>query len=173
MTILKLGSTGTDVVTLQQRLQRQGFDPGPINGQFGVATETALRAFQQSVGLESDGIAGPNTMAALQMPSVASNVTPEIVQQMFPNTPALNIRFHLPFVLRGLRDAHLTEKNMVLMALATIRAETEGFQPIDEFESPFNTAPGGQPFGLYDDRQDLGNTGSPDGALFKGRGFIQ
>lgn len=173
MTILKLGSTGPEVAALQQRLQQRGFDPGAINGQFGPSTESALKEFQQSVGLQADGVAGPNTIAALQMPSVPSNVTAEIVRQMFPNTPALNIRFHLPFVLEGLRNAQLTEKNMVLMALATIRAETESFQPIEEFVSSFNTAPGGQPFCLYDNRQDLGNTGPPDGALFKGRGFVQ
>src|SRR6185436_13461427 len=63
--------------------------------------------------------------------------------------------------------------NMVLMALATIRAETEGFVPIDEGVSRFNTSPGGRPFNLYDNRKDLGNQGPPDGANFKGRGFIQ
>ena len=173
MTILKLGAAGPLVTAMQQRLQRCGFDPGEINGQFGATTQSALQAFQRSVGLQSDGVAGPNTVAALQMPAVRSNVTPETVQQIFPNTPPLNVRFHLPFVLKGLRNAQLADKSMVLMALATIRAETEAFQPIDEFVSPSNTAPGSQPFGLYDNRQDLGNTGPPDGALFRGRGFVQ
>ena len=36
-----------------------------------------------------------------------------------------------------------------------------------------NTSPGGHPFDLYDRRKDLGNQGPPDGASFKGRGFIQ
>ena len=35
---------------------------------------------------------------------------------------------------------------MVLMALATIRAETESFEPISEGKSKFNTSPGGRPF---------------------------
>jgi putative chitinase len=173
MAILKLGSSGPQVTALQQQLQRRGFDPGEMSGQFGAATQAALEAFQRSAGLESDGVAGPNTIAALEMPSLVSNVTPELVQQMFPNTPPLNVRLHLPFVLKGLLNAQLADKTMVLMALATIRAETEAFQPIDEFQSPFNTAPGGAPFGLYDSRNDLGNTGPPDGQLFKGRGFVQ
>ncbi len=59
------------------------------------------------------------------------------------------------------------------MALATIRAETESFLPISEFQSRFNTSPGGHPFDLYDNRKDLGNQGPPDGASYKGRGFIQ
>jgi peptidoglycan L-alanyl-D-glutamate endopeptidase CwlK len=62
---------------------------------------------------------------------------------------------------------------MILMALATIRAETAGFIPIGEFKSKYNTSPGGHPFDLYDNRADLGNKGKPDGASFKGRGFIQ
>ena len=45
--------------------------------------------------------------------------------------------------------------------------------PINEFQSRFNTAPGGTPFGLFDNRKDLGNKGHPDGSTFKGRGFVQ
>jgi peptidoglycan L-alanyl-D-glutamate endopeptidase CwlK len=67
----------------------------------------------------------------------------------------------------------LNDKPMVLMALATIRAETAGFEPINEFRSRFNTSPNGHPFDLYDNRSDLGNTGKPDGERFKGRGFVQ
>jgi hypothetical protein len=62
---------------------------------------------------------------------------------------------------------------MVLMALATVRAECATFDPISEAPSPLNTEPPGPPFNKYDRRQDLGNMGPPDGARFKGRGFIQ
>jgi peptidoglycan L-alanyl-D-glutamate endopeptidase CwlK len=61
----------------------------------------------------------------------------------------------------------------VLAALATIRAETEGFVPISEGESRFNTSPNGKPFDLYDSRKDLGNKGPNDGETYRGRGFIQ
>jgi peptidoglycan L-alanyl-D-glutamate endopeptidase CwlK len=108
------------------------------------------------------------------MPSVSSTVALDIVAQMFPATPRANLQFHLPFVLKALHDATLTDKPMVLAALATIRAETASFLPIDEFESPLNTTLGGrQPFDKYDYMTQLGNQGPPDGANFKGRGFIQ
>jgi peptidoglycan L-alanyl-D-glutamate endopeptidase CwlK len=107
------------------------------------------------------------------MPSVTSNVTAELVAPLFPGTPRVNIQFHLPFVLKSLLDAQLADKSMVLMALGTIRAETASFQPIDEFESTYNTPPGGPPFALYDNRADLGNRGPTDGADFKGRGLVQ
>jgi putative chitinase len=160
-------------MALQQQLQQRGFDPGPIDGNFGPGTDAAVRAFQQSVGLPADGVAGANTLAALAMPSVTSNVTVDEVAPMFPGAPRVNIQFHLPFVLKALLDAALADKSMVLMALSTIRAETGSFLPIDEGISKYNTSPGGHPFDKYDNRANLGNTGPPDGALFKGRGFIQ
>ena len=70
MAVLQLGSSGPSVTALQQRLQQRGFDPGGINGQFGPATQAAVEAFQKSVGLSADGQAGPNTIAALSMPSI-------------------------------------------------------------------------------------------------------
>ncbi len=174
MAVLQLGSSGPGVTALQQRLQQRGFDPGGTNGQFGSATQLAVEAFQKSVGLSADGQAGPNTMAALSMPSINPNFTLDVVAQMFPATPRLNIQFHLPYVLKALLDATLADKSMVLMALGTIRAETASFLPIDEFESHFNTTPGGpHPFDKYDHMTELGNLGPPDGANFKGRGFVQ
>jgi peptidoglycan L-alanyl-D-glutamate endopeptidase CwlK len=92
---------------------------------------------------------------------------------MFPQTHIGNINTNLPFVLQAMHNANLGDKPMVLMALGTIRAETASFEPISEGLSRFNTSPNGHPFDLYDNRQDLGNRGAPDGNRFKGRGFVQ
>jgi hypothetical protein len=105
-------------------------------------------------------------------------VTPEMVKQTFPAATSLaKIRANLPFVLAGLRARQLGDRAMVLMSIATIRAETEGFVPIDEFKSSGNTSPGGSPFDLYEPGMPkgirLGNTVSGDGARFKGRGYVQ
>lgn len=62
---LKFGSTGAKVIKLQQRLQDKGFKPGAIDGLFGENTDTAVRAFQRSIGLKDDGIVGINTRTAL------------------------------------------------------------------------------------------------------------
>jgi peptidoglycan L-alanyl-D-glutamate endopeptidase CwlK len=107
-------------------------------------------------------------------PILPSNTpTPEQVHQLFPFTPLANIAANLPAVLAALAAANLGDLSMVLVALATIRAETASFLPIAEAESAFNTSPGGTPFDLYDHRKDLGNLGPPDGANFRGRGFVQ
>lgn len=182
MATLREGSTGDQVIALQAKLKELGFAPGNIDGDFGPRTASAVREFQRSVGLNEDGIVGPNTLAALQFvlppdsehgPSVTGRVTSEIISRMFSSTPVTNIRTHLPFVLAALDEDGLGDKAMVLMALATIRAETASFRPISEGISRFNTSVGSLPFNLYDNRADLGNRGRPDGPNFKGRGFVQ
>jgi putative chitinase len=176
---LKEGSAGADVRKLQEILKQRGFNPGAIDGDFGPATKAAVIAYQRSEGLLADGIAGPRTQHALglvsdgTLPSVIPGVTVTLVSRVFPFTQVDNIRENLPFVCAGLKQCDLVDKPMVLMALATIRAETESFKPISEGRSKFNTSPGGHPFDLYDNRRDLGNQGRDDGERFRGRGYIQ
>lgn len=57
---------GDDVMDLQGRLTRMGFDCGRPDGVFGVLTDSALREFQRNVGLESDGTCGFTTYWALE-----------------------------------------------------------------------------------------------------------
>jgi len=63
---IKLGETGFQVKRLQRLLAQHGFDPGPIDGVFGKATQTAVEGAQAAHGLEIDGIAGPKTWHALE-----------------------------------------------------------------------------------------------------------
>jgi putative chitinase len=105
--------------------------------------------------------------------SLIPDITVDIAARIIPYAPRANIESNLPFVLNALVAPELADKPTILMALATIRAETGSFLPISEFKSHFNTSPGGHPFDLYDSRADLGNQGEPDGERFKGRGFIQ
>src|SRR5580698_10134288 len=113
------------------------------------------------------------TSNPIQAVPTRTQPTPHLVAQIFPATPLANIEANLPAVLAALAAANLADKSMLLMALATIRAETGCFLPLSEGQSRFNTSPGGHPFDLYDSRRDLGNQGPPDGESFKGRGFIQ
>ncbi len=56
---------GDDVRALQQRLLGLGFAGGRADGVLGPLTDGALRAFQRGVGLHPDGLAGPQTLRAL------------------------------------------------------------------------------------------------------------
>ena len=114
----------------------------------------------------------PQPAAATPAPP-RPEITPELVHRLFPATPLANIQANLPAIIAAMQAVNLGDRDMVLMALSTIRAETECFQPISEQPSRFNTSPNGHPFDLYDHRTDLGNQGPPDGASFRGRGFIQ
>ena len=65
MTILRLGSRGTDVFILQLALNRAGFLNENPDGIFGVRTQNGVLRFQQSAGLNQDGIVGIRTWNAL------------------------------------------------------------------------------------------------------------
>ena len=62
---LKKGSTGTEVVTLQNRLKKLGYYTGTVDGDFGESTEDAVKAFQKRNGLTADGKVGDYTASKL------------------------------------------------------------------------------------------------------------
>lgn len=66
--LLQKGSTGEAVRNLQNNLISLGYSCGSAgaDGDFGSGTEAAVRAFQKAYGLTIDGIAGPQTLAAIQ-----------------------------------------------------------------------------------------------------------
>lgn len=56
---------GTDVETVQKRLNELGFNCGKADGIFGTKTKGAVQSFQRSVKLDDDGIVGKKTCEAL------------------------------------------------------------------------------------------------------------
>jgi len=62
--ILKVGSKGDAVKELQRELNQAKYLKE--DGDFGPATEFAVKAFQQSEKLEVDGVVGPKTWAKLE-----------------------------------------------------------------------------------------------------------
>lgn len=69
--LLKNGSVGGDVKTLQELLNQLGAGLA-VDGDFGSKTEAAVKAFQKKAGLKQDGKYGDQTHTAL-MAAVADN----------------------------------------------------------------------------------------------------
>ena len=92
-TTLRNGSTGSEVKKLQQRLIDLGYLKGAADGDFGDATETAVKNFQAQNGLAVDGAAGANTLAkvysssAKRAPSTSRTNTPKPT-----NTPFTSLK---------------------------------------------------------------------------------
>ena len=65
MVFYKLGSKGKEITKIQGKLKANDFYKGPIDGDFGGGTESAVKAFQKVNKLTVDGIIGPITWNAL------------------------------------------------------------------------------------------------------------
>ena len=69
----QLGSRGQEVRNIQKKLKELGFYSGSVDGIYGSQTRTAVKAFQRSVGLTADGIAGKKTLLYLGLGSASSS----------------------------------------------------------------------------------------------------
>lgn len=74
-TVLKKGSKGSEVKTLQERLHNLGYLSAAPDGNFGPATQAALIAFQKNNGLQADGIAGSATQKKLYSTAAVAQKT--------------------------------------------------------------------------------------------------
>ena len=69
----KYGSSGTEVVQIQQKLSSLGYYNGAIDGIYGTQTKNAVIRFQKDCGLTADGIVGTKTLTYLGLSSTNSN----------------------------------------------------------------------------------------------------
>jgi hypothetical protein len=90
--VLATGSSGDDVTRLQQRLVDLAFDPGPVDGQFGPATQSAVWAYQKLVvGLSGKDVTGKVT------PELWDNMQdPTMIRPLRPNASPEHMEIYLP-----------------------------------------------------------------------------
>ena len=70
---LQRGFTGSDAVrAVQRRLKELGYYKGSADGDFGPATETAVKEFQKANGLTADGKVGEKTLAKMNAKNAVS-----------------------------------------------------------------------------------------------------
>ncbi|MBR1821329.1 MAG: spore cortex-lytic enzyme [Clostridia bacterium] len=63
--VLEVGSSGSDVTKVQQKLIQWGYLSGTADGKYGAKTRAAVISFQRKNGLTADGRVGPATAAAM------------------------------------------------------------------------------------------------------------
>ena len=73
--LIRRGSISTYVLIAQDDLNTLGYPTGGLDGIFGAATQNAVRNYQQSRGLDIDGIVGCNTWRSLQEDVVGGGAT--------------------------------------------------------------------------------------------------
>jgi len=185
--LLKVGSTGDDVVKLQKKL---GVDPV---GTFGPKTEAAVKDWQKANGLTADGLVGDATWKKM-FGEVSESVTPvsvgsinlEKLKGHIPDT----VLAQIPEIVKkfncntNLRLAHF---------LAQCGHESGGFKAVSEnlnysakgllgtFPKYFNSTTASQyerkpemiASKVYGGRMGNGAESTKEGYKFRGRGYIQ
>ncbi|MDE7373360.1 MAG: spore cortex-lytic enzyme [Clostridia bacterium] len=73
--VLKQGSTGATVKTMQTKLINWGYLSGKADGIFGAKTKAAVIKFQRNNGLTADGVVGTKTAQAMGLKLTGSTTT--------------------------------------------------------------------------------------------------
>jgi putative chitinase len=196
--LLRVGSTGDDVVKLQVKL---GVDP---IGKFGPKTEAAVKGWQSAHGLTPDGIVGDATWSKL-FAEVTQVPAPQVIVQPEPTiVPTSGFKLdrlvgHIPqAVINQIPDTAarfgITTSLRLAHFLAQCGHESGGFRAVSEnlnysakgllgiFRKYFTNVNLAMQYErkpekianrVYSSRMGNGNEASGEGYKFRGRGYIQ
>ena len=109
---LRRGSKGNAVRELQTMLLKLGYDLGPcgVDGDFGKATEAAVKSFQSDHRLEVDGVVGQKTYAELE----------KVMQQLSGNPESKGV---IPTGAEGEVEGSLTKYSVTISGLDLTQAQ--------------------------------------------------
>ena len=94
---LHYGDHGAAVRQMQQRLTDLGYDPGPVDGQWGTATSFAVWAFQKANRINPSSNCGTKTWAALAAPRTPAPLVPKGAA----NRAEVDVKHQLLFVYQA------------------------------------------------------------------------
>ena len=130
---LRLGSKGPDVRKLQERLNSilSLNPPLKIDGDFGPATNRAVRRFQAEKGLGIDGIAGPKTHNALSLYATKTRSTTKPPPPPLAVSPVAGLTTNwmkIAYKENGQREIAGKDNNPVIIkyhASTTLKAQSD------------------------------------------------
>ena len=68
-----MGSRGSEVRNIQQRLKKWDYYKGSVDGIYGTQTKKAVISFQKNHNIKADGICGPKTLELIGLPTGSNN----------------------------------------------------------------------------------------------------
>ena len=104
----------TDVSLCQTRLDVHGFSCGAMDGIYGPKTEAAVRSFQGAMGLDTDGICGSKTWAALDEEPGEEAADPETPADVEEPVIRRTLRLKTPYMRDegGYQDVSLCQTRL-------------------------------------------------------------
>lgn len=104
----------TDVSLCQTRLDVHGFSCGAMDGIYGPKTEAAVRSFQGAMGLDTDGICGSKTWAALDEEPGEEATDPETPTDVEEPVIRRTLRLKTPYMRDegGYQDVSLCQTRL-------------------------------------------------------------
>jgi YVTN family beta-propeller protein len=124
---LEKGNKGSQVTSLQKKLQAAGYFNGPVTGYYGSLTQEAVSQFQKAKGLTADGIADEVTLNTLEFspgePVLSQPATSQTVVTDQPKTlpsPTQTLE-------KGTRSSQVTSLQKKLQAAGYFNGSVTGY----------------------------------------------
>ncbi len=124
---LERGNKGSQVTSLQKKLQAAGYFSGPVTGYYGSLTQAAVKNFQQANGLNPNGIADLETLNVLESGSDADASTQEASFQKMDADDSQDLTSSSGVLKRGNRSSQVTSLQKKLQTAGYFSGPITGY----------------------------------------------
>ena len=149
---LEKGNRGSQVTSLQKKLQAAGYFGGPVTGYYGSLTQAAVMKFQKANGLKPDGIADSQTLKVLQSSSGAPAPAKKAAPPPVSTDNRSEVTSSSQLLQRGNRSSQVTSLQKKLQAAGYFGGPVTGYYGslTQEAVMKFQKANGLYPNGIAD-----------------------